>query len=62
MENNNNITDIQQELDTVRDKQWMKDMQEIYNKVEKLILDEADTSLEMFFMTYFELKKKLENK
>jgi len=50
---------IQEELNQVKKEKWLKDMQYIITKLENIVKDEYDTSLEQFLYDYYELKKEL---
>ena len=50
---------IQEEITQIREERWLKDMESIKAKLDALVQDELDTSLEQFLHDYYELKKKL---
>lgn len=53
------MSDITKELNQVRNERFFKDLQEVYNKLESIVKDEYDTSLEQFLHDYYTLKKEL---
>lgn len=50
---------IQEELDQVKKTKWLKDMEYVKAKLDAIVKDEYDTSLEQFLMDYYQLKKEL---
>ena len=50
---------IQEELNQVKKTKWLKDMEYVKAKLDTIVKDEYDTSLEQFLMDYYELKKEL---
>lgn len=50
---------IAQKIEKLRMERWFKDMNQVYKKLEVIVQDEMDTSLEQFFYDYFDLKKSL---
>ncbi len=49
---------IQEKIEKVREEKFFKDLSNVYNKLEQIVKDECDTSLEQFFYEYITLKKK----
>ena len=50
---------ITQEFQKMRDVRWFKDLSSVYSKLEEIVRDEYDTSLEQFLFDYSELKTKM---
>jgi hypothetical protein len=48
-----------EEIENIRDVKWFKDLSSVYSKLEEIVRDEYDTSLEQFLIDYYELKNKL---
>lgn len=53
------MNNIAEEIDNIRDVKWFKDLTSVYSKLEEIVRDEYDTSLEQFLIDYYELKTKL---
>ena len=51
------MEDIKVEIEKLRLERYFKDMNNVYKKLEKVVQDEVDTSLEQFLIDYFEIKK-----
>ena len=55
-------TTIEQEINVLRQQRWLKDMEGVYNMLQKVVKEEYDTTLEQFLMDYYGLKKELDEK
>ena len=53
------MNNIAEEIEKIRDVKWCKDLSSVYSKLEEIVRDEYDTSLEQFLIDYYELKTKL---
>ena len=53
------MTPIQQEIENIKEEKFFKDLQRVYNKLEQVVKDECDTSIEQFFYDYITTKKNL---
>lgn len=53
------MNNIAEEIEKIRDVKWFKDLSSVYSKLEEIVRDEYDTSLEQFLIDYYELKTKL---
>jgi len=51
------LKNILSEVKELRLKRYIQDLDEVYNKLNSLVRDELDTSLEQFLVDYYELKK-----
>jgi len=50
---------IQEELNQVKKEKWLKDLESVKAKLDAVVREEYDTSLEQFLHDYYELKKEL---
>jgi hypothetical protein len=50
---------ITKEFQNVRDVKWFKDLSSVYSRLEEIVREEYDTSLEQFLIDYYELKTKM---
>jgi hypothetical protein len=48
---------IEQEINTLRDERWLQDMSRVYSRLQDIIKEEYDTTLEQFLMDYYGLSK-----
>ena len=53
---------IEQEINTLRDERWLKDMSRVYSMLQDVVKEEYDTTLEQFLMDYYGLTKQLNKK
>jgi hypothetical protein len=51
------LKNVLSEISELRLKRYIQDLDEVYNKLNALVRDELDTSLEQFLVEYYELKK-----
>lgn len=48
---------IEQEINTLRDERWLKDMSRVYAMLQDVVKEEYETTLEQFLMDYYDLNK-----
>lgn len=50
---------IEQEIQKIKEEKFFKELQRVYDKLEQVVKDECDTSIEQFFYDYITTKKNL---
>ncbi len=53
---------IEQEIDTLRNQRWLKEMSRVYSMLQDVVKEEYETTLEQFLCDYYGLKKDLDKK